>query len=72
MKKKMNLQKLSVNSFVTHLKDGKSETVKGGRPPASDTCPEETEGCGSDGCSDICSITCYTHRYILCDQSIGC
>ncbi|MGB3468485.1 MAG: pinensin family lanthipeptide [Cyclobacteriaceae bacterium] len=69
MKKKLNLDKLKIDSFVTDLKDGKSQTVKGGGPFQSEWfCVEETFYCITDNCSEECP----TRNLILCYESHEC
>ena len=73
-KKTLKLNDLRVKSFVTNLSDSSVQTVKGGIPPYSDKggCDESVDSdCGGGGGSDICSVTCVTVNYLLCDRSIG-
>ena len=59
MKKKLNLEKLEINSFVTNLKDNASKTVKGGSNLCSEPYCGTTDACTVDAActwedSDFC------------------
>ncbi|MGB3468486.1 MAG: pinensin family lanthipeptide [Cyclobacteriaceae bacterium] len=67
MKKKLNLDKLRIDSFVTDLKDAKAQTVKGGLPPYTEwRCVPETGDCPSEWCSLDCTDDCFTWNLQVC------
>ncbi len=77
-KKKLNLNKLKVESFVTSMEEGKEETAKGGFQPISLPLP----GCGPltlpPGCNIItrfgpgCGITQPPRCFPITQNPIDC